>query len=82
MWMITNCRSRGRPEARAGTLARSSSGSGSITTSDIAMAQSAPLCPMILLLTEIHETYVDVGYEIDSFRLTMKLRFGEGGLNA
>ena len=44
------------------------------------MAPSAPLCPVILLLADIHETYVDVGYEIDSFRLTiMTLRFGEGG---
>ena len=52
MWMITNCRSRGRPEERAVTLTRSSSGSGSRTTRDIAMAPSAPLCPMITPLTK------------------------------
>lgn len=75
MWMITNCRSRGRPEARAGTLARSSSGSGSRTTRDIAMAPSAPLCPMTLFLAEMQEKYTDVGYE------NCALERG-GGLNA
>ena len=55
--VITSRRSRGRPVTRAGTLARSCSGSGSGTTGYIAIAPTAPMCPMSKFLAKMKVLY-------------------------